>query len=99
VFCRPRPLPEERQESRWNVGGTFLIFIKLLTLFFRPPWKMFAFTFWGSKPYDQKYHSDIDSWSFNPLGPEWNLVSVLLLVLFICRSLKLSLGHIKYVFL
>ena len=47
------------------------------TVAFRPPWKLFAFTFWGSKPFDQKYHANSEPYSFNPLGSEWNIVSVL----------------------
>ncbi|PPQ66408.1 hypothetical protein CVT26_011277 [Gymnopilus dilepis] len=39
-----------------------------------PPWKLFAFTFWGSKPYDNRWGSRSDPWSLNPLGPEWNLM-------------------------
>jgi len=42
----------------------------------RPPWKLFAFTFWGSKPLDSKWNSPSTPWSFNPLGSEWNLVYV-----------------------
>ncbi|KAJ7805299.1 hypothetical protein B0H14DRAFT_2881002 [Mycena olivaceomarginata] len=42
-----------------------------------PLWKMFAFTFWGSLPRSGKWlppsTGDV-SWSFNPLGREWNLV-------------------------
>ncbi|KAJ7747138.1 hypothetical protein DFH07DRAFT_578493 [Mycena maculata] len=42
-----------------------------------PLWKMFAFTFWGSLPRSGKWlppPTDDTSWSFNPLGREWNLV-------------------------
>ncbi|KAJ7772875.1 hypothetical protein DFH07DRAFT_801772 [Mycena maculata] len=42
-----------------------------------PLWKMFAFTFWGSLPVDisgQWRPESGTSWSFNPLGREWNLV-------------------------
>ncbi|KAL0947212.1 hypothetical protein HGRIS_013330 [Hohenbuehelia grisea] len=39
-----------------------------------PPWKLFAFTFWGSKPNSDKWLSGSEPWSFNPLGSEWNLV-------------------------
>ncbi|KAF9535474.1 hypothetical protein CPB83DRAFT_14206 [Crepidotus variabilis] len=39
-----------------------------------PPWKLFAFTFWGSKPNSHKWGSNAEPYSFNPLGPEWNLV-------------------------
>jgi alpha-1,3(6)-mannosylglycoprotein beta-1,6-N-acetyl-glucosaminyltransferase len=35
---------------------------------------MFAFTFWGSLPVSRKWHPPNTSWSFNPLGREWNLV-------------------------
>ncbi|KIM37567.1 glycosyltransferase family 18 protein [Hebeloma cylindrosporum] len=39
-----------------------------------PAWKLFAFTFWGSKPNAIQWNSTSDPWSFNPLGSEWNLV-------------------------
>ncbi|KAJ7208251.1 hypothetical protein GGX14DRAFT_633818 [Mycena pura] len=42
-----------------------------------PLWKMFAFTFWGSLPKSGKWlppPTSDTSWSFNPLGREWNLV-------------------------
>ncbi|KDR77694.1 hypothetical protein GALMADRAFT_245822 [Galerina marginata CBS 339.88] len=39
-----------------------------------PPWKLFAFTFWGSKPHAIQWNSGSYPWSFNPLGSEWNLV-------------------------
>ncbi|KAJ7139984.1 hypothetical protein C8R43DRAFT_1131722 [Mycena crocata] len=42
-----------------------------------PLWKMFAFTFWGSLPKSGKWlppATSNTSWSFNPLGREWNLV-------------------------
>ncbi|KAJ7662262.1 hypothetical protein B0H17DRAFT_1185094 [Mycena rosella] len=42
-----------------------------------PLWKMFAFTFWGSLRKSGKWLPPTAgnvSWSFNPLGAEWNLV-------------------------
>ncbi|KAJ6583502.1 hypothetical protein DFH09DRAFT_1144632 [Mycena vulgaris] len=41
-----------------------------------PLHKLFAFTFWGSLPSSGKWLPPIGapSWSFNPLGREWNLV-------------------------
>ncbi|KAJ7648992.1 hypothetical protein DFH06DRAFT_1208710 [Mycena polygramma] len=41
-----------------------------------PLWKLFAFTFWGSLRRSGKWLPPIPetSWSFNPLGREWNLV-------------------------
>ena len=79
-------MSEDRQESHRDVSElpSLLVLLMALTLSFRPPWKLFAFTFWGSKPYDMKYHSNTEPYSFNPLGSEWNIVSVLNLAFTIC---------------
>ncbi|THV05093.1 hypothetical protein K435DRAFT_835038 [Dendrothele bispora CBS 962.96] len=37
-------------------------------------WQLFTFTFWGSPPNFGTFYAPEHSWSFNPLGGEWNLV-------------------------
>ncbi len=91
---KPKRIPQECQWDLRHFGVADVVDI----LLFRPPWKLFAFTFWGSKPYNQKFHSKSDPYSFNPLGSEWNIVSVLKFIFAYCCSLKLNSGHTKYVF-
>ncbi|KIY45901.1 hypothetical protein FISHEDRAFT_60752 [Fistulina hepatica ATCC 64428] len=38
-----------------------------------PLWKMFAASFMGSKPGDERWGAPSRPWSFNPLGSEWTL--------------------------
>ncbi|KAJ8094470.1 hypothetical protein PM082_010904 [Marasmius tenuissimus] len=42
-----------------------------------PPWKLFTFTFWGSpRGWQNFFGPKEEPWSYNPLGGEWNLVSI-----------------------
>ncbi|KAJ7596009.1 hypothetical protein C8J56DRAFT_923810 [Mycena floridula] len=64
----------EDQHVVWCINDTIGCLESPENLHGIPVWKIFAVSFWGSTPGSGYWSAPEETWSFNPLGNEWNLM-------------------------